>query len=188
MKPTLLLVAAGLAVAQNGGYFPGEPDCAIPCLTSAISKAGCALSDISCQCGPTQSVIGMNAAGCLTGACSADELQQALSAGLAVCSSFSAGDLTITSTAAPTTGTASSSASISITSPPSSTPSSTATGDSTSTAIPTSLASTETLTRTDSTPSASLSSIIASQSSAAGAPARVAGGFLAGLVGIVAAL
>ncbi|KAK9781549.1 hypothetical protein SCAR479_01420 [Seiridium cardinale] len=114
MKSILLLTGVTIGAAQ---YFPGQPSCAIPCLTSAITQAGCNLNDIACPCGPTQAAIGAAAAGCLIGACNATELAQAQSAGSAVCSSLSAGELTISSTAA---GSATSTGSISITSAPSS--------------------------------------------------------------------
>ncbi|KAK9419440.1 hypothetical protein SUNI508_07415 [Seiridium unicorne] len=114
MKSILLLTGVTIGAAQ---YFPGQPSCAIPCLTSAIAQAGCNLNDIACPCGPTQAAIGAAAAGCLIGACNATELAQAQSAGSAVCSSLSAGELTISSTA---TGSATSTGSMSITSAPSS--------------------------------------------------------------------
>ncbi|KAH6646853.1 hypothetical protein BKA67DRAFT_488346, partial [Truncatella angustata] len=89
MKSTLILTGAALAAAQ---YFPGQPSCATPCLSVAITQVGCQLNDISCQCGPTQASIGSAALGCLLSACTnPSDLFAAQSAGSAVCSSFSAG-------------------------------------------------------------------------------------------------
>lgn len=61
------------------------------CLISAISAAGCAATDVACQCGPTQTAIGAAAAPCLLKACTQpSDLIQAQSAGAAQCSKFSA--------------------------------------------------------------------------------------------------
>ncbi|KAI0125143.1 hypothetical protein BJ170DRAFT_490526 [Xylariales sp. AK1849] len=167
MKSFFVLAVATVIAAQDGGYFPGEPSCAIPCLTSAISKAGCPLSDISCQCGPTQTAIAANVAGCLISNCGAGDLAQAQSAGLAVCSSLSAGKLTITSTAA-STGSATESGSMSITRGPSTTGS-----------------GSESLTVTESG-----HTIINETVGGTGTDtvAKVVGGILVGALGIVAAL
>ncbi|KAM7205287.1 hypothetical protein V8F33_001118 [Rhypophila sp. PSN 637] len=86
---TIVLALVGAVMAQN---MEGQPACATSCLISAISAAGCAPSDVGCQCGPTQSVIGASAAGCLLKACTANpaDLIQAQSAGSAQCSKYSA--------------------------------------------------------------------------------------------------
>ncbi|KAI1505937.1 hypothetical protein F5X99DRAFT_404483 [Biscogniauxia marginata] len=57
MKPTLLLLTAVLAIAQDPGYFRGQPSCAVSCLTSTITASGCQLNDVTCQRGPIQSDI-----------------------------------------------------------------------------------------------------------------------------------
>ncbi|KAK8072574.1 hypothetical protein PG996_005922 [Apiospora saccharicola] len=102
MKAVLILASAALVAAQ--GYFVGEPDCAIPCLTDAISKVGCAAGDISCQCSPaTQSALVPLVAPCLTSKCSSKELSQALQAGNDICSSFAAGKLTFSASPMPST-------------------------------------------------------------------------------------
>ncbi|KAI0968836.1 hypothetical protein F4678DRAFT_464024 [Xylaria arbuscula] len=130
MKLFLLTVAAALANAQadSTGYFPGEPSCALPCLSSAITAAGCQLSDIACQCGPTQSVIAEKVGGCILSSCTnPSELGAAVNAGQAVCSSFFAGELPFTSpTSTPAPGSSSEgtkssttgSSSIAVTTPP----------------------------------------------------------------------
>ncbi|KAI0428235.1 hypothetical protein F5Y09DRAFT_7403 [Xylaria sp. FL1042] len=104
MKFLLVAGAAALVSAQadSTGYFPGEPSCALPCLSSAITEAGCALSDIACQCGPTQSVIAANVGGCIFASCpDPTDLGAAVNAGQAVCSSFLAGELSFTSPEGP---------------------------------------------------------------------------------------
>ncbi|KAI0393362.1 hypothetical protein F5Y17DRAFT_458935 [Xylariaceae sp. FL0594] len=100
------MISMGLAALVNAqadstGYFPGEPSCALPCLSSAITAAGCQLSDIACQCGPTQTAIAGKVAGCLLTSCDSKNLSQAMSAGLAVCSSFHAGELSFTNPGGP---------------------------------------------------------------------------------------
>ncbi|KAH8662298.1 hypothetical protein BX600DRAFT_513146 [Xylariales sp. PMI_506] len=187
MKSTLILVSAAVVAAQTG-YFPGEPSCAIPCLTSAISAVGCDLSDVSCQCGPSQTAIGASAATCLLGSCNLTEVAQAQSAGLAVCSSLSAGLLTITS--APTaTGTATSTDTISHS------------GDtliSAGTGTTASATGTKTLTKDESTTTAGTGITVATTSTTsasstaktnaavavAGMPAQIFGGIIAGILGL----
>ncbi|KAK4447480.1 hypothetical protein QBC34DRAFT_467149 [Podospora aff. communis PSN243] len=79
-----------------------------PCLTSAISAAGCAASDLACQCGPTKAIIAANVAGCLITSCTAAaDLAQAQSAGEAVCAGVSATSTAAVSSAS-ATGTSSS--------------------------------------------------------------------------------
>ncbi|KAI1365277.1 hypothetical protein F5Y08DRAFT_186479 [Xylaria arbuscula] len=99
MKLFLIASAAALVHAQadSTGYFPGEPSCALPCLSSAITAAGCALSDIGCQCGPTQTAIAEKVGACIFTACTnPTDLGAAVNAGQAVCSSFFASELPFT--------------------------------------------------------------------------------------------
>ncbi|KAI0475968.1 hypothetical protein GGR56DRAFT_693132 [Xylariaceae sp. FL0804] len=220
MKSVLLLIAAAaLAIAQDTtGYFPGIPSCAIPCLTSAISEAGCQLSDISCQCGPTQTVIAGDAAPCLLSECSAGSLvAQAASAGRAVCSSYRAGLLTfptVTATATATTtttgGSASSSASSGaagggVTSAPASSTSASASSGSSGSVSATggglsgvsatsSSTRTETLGGVTSSAGSALSSLTSSvptgnaAAAGPGAPVMLGAGVIAGFLGAVVAL
>ncbi|KAM0820158.1 hypothetical protein AB5N19_05977 [Seiridium cardinale] len=205
MKSILLLTGVTIGAAQ---YFPGQPSCAIPCLTSAITQAGCNLNDIACPCGPTQAAIGAAAAGCLIGACNATELAQAQSAGSAVCSSLSAGELTISSTAA---GSATSTGSISITSAPSSSSTGSTSGGSeassgsesnslsrsgdtviSATSGTVSVSETKTLGGSVHTATVSSTDGISATGTPNAAPtaaaAKVIGGVLAGMLGVVAAL
>lgn len=107
---TAILALAGAVLAQN---LAGQPPCAVgcpcassdrtpgqpkransslphqtACLVSAISAAGCAASDLGCQCGPTMSVIAASAAPCILASCAVPEAVQAETAGSAVCSSY----------------------------------------------------------------------------------------------------
>ncbi|TGJ81159.1 hypothetical protein E0Z10_g7617 [Xylaria hypoxylon] len=203
----LFLVLGGVALvyaqADSTGYFPGEPSCAIPCLTSAIAAAGCQLSDIGCQCGPTQSVIANKVEGCIFTSCTDPaELGEAANAGLAICSSFLAGELSFTKpeepaqTPTPVPGSSSNSGatntSVILTNPP--TPSATSTGSETSIGSG-SVSVTSEGTHTDtligpSTPvltgslTGSLTSL-PSSSPTTGAATRLGAGVLVGIMGAV---
>ncbi|KAK8008492.1 CFEM domain-containing protein [Apiospora marii] len=207
MKAVLILASAALAAAQ--GYFVGEPDCAIPCLTDAISKVGCAAGDISCQCSPaTQSSLAPIVAPCLTSKCSSKELGQALQAGNDICSSFAAGKLTFS--ASPMPSTAAVTGSMSLMTTPSGTAATTPltqpllsiqtsipSNATASMSMPTSMSITQSAsvpTPTGSGGSGASSTAAASSTSppanaaATQGVAKVVGGVLAGLVGVVVAL
>ncbi|PMD54019.1 uncharacterized protein K444DRAFT_133882 [Hyaloscypha bicolor E] len=142
----------------------------LPSTSISISAAGCAPTDMPCQCGLSAGAVGP----CLTNACNATDLQQALTVGVALCSSYSATHR-VSSTAMP--GNMTSSSVLSTSSKYSNT--------TTVTAKTTSFTSTKT-TRTagsGSTPNPT------STVSKAGAPALVAGiGGVVGMLGLVAAL
>ncbi|KAI0201705.1 hypothetical protein F4808DRAFT_95915 [Astrocystis sublimbata] len=202
MKLFVLLTTAAVVCAQadSTGYFPGEPSCAIPCLTSAITAAGCQLSDIVCQCGPTQSVIANKVGSCILTSCTNPaELGDAINAGQAVCSSFSAGQLSFTQPSSPTptpTSTSSPSNSTSVTSmtmtnPPTPTPNSSETRHMNTTTLHGT--HTDTLIGPGPTTpllSGSLTDILptSSPTGAAANPTRIGAGILAGIAGIVAFL
>ncbi|KAH8886767.1 hypothetical protein GQ53DRAFT_827734 [Thozetella sp. PMI_491] len=182
MKAALFLVGAGIVLAQN---LKGEPACATPCLVSAISKAGCAPSDMACQCGPTQSAIGSYAASCLIAACtSSGELLKAASVGSALCESYLAtatgAKLTTASNATATSkhltsGATSTGASMfgnSTTTRKTSTSSTTAVVPATTTSVATQQATSQTTTSRN----------------GAATPAVLGVGALAGLLGMIAAL
>ncbi|KAI1263760.1 hypothetical protein F5Y18DRAFT_115704 [Xylariaceae sp. FL1019] len=186
MKSSLLVTLSSgalvLADAPSTGYFPGQPSCALPCLSSAISEVKCALSDIGCLCGTKYTAIETMAANCVITGCAPTALAQAQSAGAAVCSSFSAGKLSFT-TPAPSTqpggplqNVSTSSGSMSITSAPGSETSSYET------------TKTETLGGTSSL-SGSLSietTPSSTQTGAAATPAMLGAGMLAGMLAAVA--
>ncbi|KAI0118345.1 hypothetical protein GGR51DRAFT_213019 [Nemania sp. FL0031] len=200
MKSILILSAAALVYAQadSTGYFPGEPSCALPCLSSAITEAGCQLSDIACQCGPTQSVIGSRVAGCILSSCTnPTDIGAAANAGQAVCSSFFAGELSFTQpegpsqTTPPTSGSSTSSPSVTTAVTTLSTPSATGSVSETITS-PASLSSTPGPTHTDTLIDSSLSLLTTTPSSAPAHPVATPGGLgagvLAGIMGAVALL
>ncbi|RQM06638.1 hypothetical protein DH86_00001274 [Scytalidium sp. 3C] len=116
MKSSVILVAAAasLAAAQN---FGNEPACAIPCLSSAIVAAGCALTDEACQCGTGQPAIQTAITPCLLSACNESDLLLAASVGGQLCSVFSASlaAASATTTAAGSSAPKSSAASPSVT-------------------------------------------------------------------------
>ncbi|KAF3015926.1 hypothetical protein E8E14_011508 [Neopestalotiopsis sp. 37M] len=188
MKSAIILVGAAMAVAQN---FSGQPSCATSCLSAAITGAGCALDDSACQCGPTQSAIAASAGVCLLGACPASDLIQAQSAGAAACAAYSA-----------TAGSGSSTGTMSITTAPTTTTTDSSmsntlsrSGDTiigVSTNSSGSATETKTLSGTVQTPSVSNSASVSGTGSTnvapTAAPAKIVGGVLAGLLGVVAAL
>jgi len=167
-----LTLVVSLANAQN---LSGEPPCASTCLVSAISVAGCQPSDVACQCGTGQPAIQTAVTPCLISSCNATDLNLAAQVGLALCSVYSAG---LNST---TTTSASASASVASTS---STPLSTTSTSTTSvTAVTTSVPP-------SSSPAASTSSSAPGPVSSSGAaPGLVAGiGGAVGMLALVAAL
>lgn len=216
MKPFLIVGAAALVYAQadSTGYFPGEPSCALPCLSSAITAAGCQLSDIACQCGPTQSAIAANVGGCILKSCTnPTELGQAVNAGQAVCSSFLAGELSFTQpetqpggpiqTPTPVPGSSSpgTGTSVIMTDPPTPTPtdSSSSSGSGSATTATTGsgfMNITSGITHTDTVivpstllPPTSLTDLpTSSPTGAAASPAIYGAGVLAGIMGAVALL
>ncbi|ETS77808.1 hypothetical protein PFICI_09870 [Pestalotiopsis fici W106-1] len=185
MKSALILVGAALAVAQN---FSGQPSCATSCLSVAITGAGCALDDAACQCGPTQASIAASAAPCLLTACPVTDLSQAQSAGAAACAAYSA-----------SAGSGDSSSGT-ITTGPTATDSLSSTlahsGDTIigiSTNSTGSATDTKTIVGTVQTPSVSNTASVSGTGSTpnlapTAAPAKIVGGVLAGLLGVVAAL
>ncbi|KAB5547234.1 hypothetical protein GE09DRAFT_1224251 [Coniochaeta sp. 2T2.1] len=179
MKAALILAVAGLAVAQN---LSGEPPCATSCLSSAISRAGCALDDQACQCGPTQTAIGGFAAPCLLGACAASDLIIAQSVGAELCSIFSAS--AGTTTTSPGTGTVTTSTT-SDTSPTAATTTTTSSESTTGGSTTTTRSSTSSTSSSSST-STTGASTVSGNLAAAATPAVF--GALAALMGVVAAL
>lgn len=181
MKSAIILAGAALAAAQN---FSGQPSCATSCLSAAITGAGCSLDDAACQCGPTQSAIAASAAPCLLGACPASDLFVAQSAGSAACAAYSAGSTgTITSAASTTTGDMSTTLAHS---------GDTIIGVSTNTTGSGSVSETKTLDGTVATPTVTNTAEVSGTGSTnvapTAAPAKIVGGVLAGLMGVVVAL
>ncbi|KAK0749375.1 hypothetical protein B0T18DRAFT_427501 [Schizothecium vesticola] len=89
MKTAAILLALFAAAGLNAqGLLNGQPACATSCLTSAISAAGCALTDVSCQCGPTITIIASSAIPCLVTACADNDVQGVINAQTAACGGF----------------------------------------------------------------------------------------------------
>ncbi|KAK4124669.1 hypothetical protein N657DRAFT_680610 [Parathielavia appendiculata] len=61
------------------------PACAIPCMISAGSEAGCGILDLNCQCGAAPQIHSL-AAPCVISKCSPDRASQVESVGSAICS------------------------------------------------------------------------------------------------------
>lgn len=87
LTPLAIFVFSTLAVAQN---LSGEPSCAVPCIQSGISAAGCNPTDVGCQCGPAQDSIANVVATCLLSACPASLLSTIIAVGTSLCSEYSA--------------------------------------------------------------------------------------------------
>lgn len=177
MKLSILAVAAvvSLATAQN---LSGEPACATACLVSAISVAGCKPTDVACQCGTGQPAIQTAVTPCLVSNCNATDLNEAAQVGFALCSVYSAGLNSTTTT--------SGNSSVASTSSPLSTSTTSVTAVTTS--VPLSSSSHATTTSASAHGSSS-SSAPASSSSTGAAPGLVAGvGGVVGMMALVAAL
>ncbi|KAI9640051.1 hypothetical protein NHQ30_011615 [Ciborinia camelliae] len=92
MKFSVIVLTAA-ATFVSAVEFPGQPACASPCISQAISEGtNCNIEDVGCQCessnidGITNAVIP-----CILSACTGSgELQQASQAGPSQCSLFSA--------------------------------------------------------------------------------------------------
>jgi len=87
LTPLAIFVFSTLAVAQNLG---AEPSCAVPCIQSGISAAGCNPTDVACQCGPAQKSIAVVVATCLPVACPATLINEIIAIGTSLCSEYSA--------------------------------------------------------------------------------------------------
>jgi hypothetical protein len=89
MKSTTLALA--LSVLANAENFGPEPSCVIPCISAGVSAAGCAPSDVGCQCGPAQAKISPVVAACVVTACPASLIPEIASIGYSLCAQYSAG-------------------------------------------------------------------------------------------------
>jgi hypothetical protein len=77
MKSSPIFVAAFLAsvaYSQTIAELTAElPTCAFDCLETAVTGAGCGITDSSCQCGPEMAAISKVALPCILKACSTAE-------------------------------------------------------------------------------------------------------------------
>lgn len=62
-----------------------------PCLSTALSAIGCAVTDLACACGPVQGDFPPEAVACIVAGCQVSDLNTALTAIQSVCSVYSAG-------------------------------------------------------------------------------------------------
>ncbi|KAF3036150.1 hypothetical protein E8E12_001937 [Didymella heteroderae] len=62
------------------------PNCAIPCLVSAIPGSGCGVTDVTCQCTTGQSAITSSLESCLPSKCSSEDLAKVAPALAGLCS------------------------------------------------------------------------------------------------------
>ncbi|KAF3051025.1 hypothetical protein E8E11_007285 [Didymella keratinophila] len=62
------------------------PNCAVPCLVSAIPGSGCSVTDVTCQCTTGQSAITSSLESCLPSKCSTDDLAKVAPALAGLCS------------------------------------------------------------------------------------------------------
>ncbi|KAB8298808.1 hypothetical protein EYC80_000978 [Monilinia laxa] len=136
MKFPILNLAAAVTLV-SAVEFAGQPACASPCISQAISQGtNCDIEDIGCQCDPAN-LAGISTAviPCIITACTgAGELQQASEAGPSQCSIFSAqGTTTAGTTSTSSVESTSESSSASPASTTSSGPTSTTSSSTTST-------------------------------------------------------
>ncbi len=73
-KTLFVAALAGFVAAQDINTLISEiPSCALTCLLTGASDAGCGTSDYACQCS-NQSTIQTSAEPCLTKACSTSDI------------------------------------------------------------------------------------------------------------------
>ncbi|QSZ32458.1 hypothetical protein DSL72_002032 [Monilinia vaccinii-corymbosi] len=192
MKFSILALAAA-ATFVTAIEFPGQPACASPCLSQAISKGtNCNIEDVACQCNPANGPgLSINAIPCLLSACTgAGELSQASKAGPSLCSIFAAQGSTSAGTTSASSSAESTSASQSSSAAPASTtssgPASTSSKSETGTSAPTTTSSPSNGTVTTSSPKSSTAGEVTqnvAHSVGVGVGAMV--GLLAGVVAVL---
>jgi hypothetical protein len=181
MKFSTLALAAAVSSA-SAQFLSGQPSCAVPCLSTAISSAGCQETDIACQCGSGQAAIASIVAPCLISACDASDLNTAESVGLGQCSAYSASLTASTSSPATVSSPSPSSA------PTPTTATSTTSVTAVTTSVPpsTSAASTSTPASSSSTAKTSAPTPVSSSGAAPGLVADIGGAM--GILAFIAAL
>jgi hypothetical protein len=77
MKFSFAAVASLLASVAYSQTIASEvaqiPSCALSCLTTAITGAGCGLTDYACQCGSSKDAITKAATPCVVSSCSTSD-------------------------------------------------------------------------------------------------------------------
>ncbi|KAJ4386502.1 hypothetical protein N0V93_009399 [Gnomoniopsis smithogilvyi] len=178
MKSAFFIAAAsaGLVAAQN---LTGEPDCAVPCLSTAIAAVCTPASDQGCACA-SQGAIGQSALTCLLSNCNGTELGQAQSAGAQLCVDYSA-----TATGVASTSASSSNATTPMTTGTTTGSGATATGATTTSGRTTSGSSSTSSTATGSSASATSSAGANGLNGVVAAQAGLLGALLAGVAAVL---
>ncbi|ESZ94477.1 hypothetical protein SBOR_5125 [Sclerotinia borealis F-4128] len=187
MKFSIIALAAA-ATTVSAAEFPGQPACASPCISQAITQGSpCNIEDVGCQCDASNRA-GISTAiiPCILSACTgAGELQQASEAGPSRCSLFSAGALATSATSSSASESSTESSSASPASTTSSGPAST-TGTEASTTAPATTSRAGNGTITTGTPSSTAAQV--TQNAAQSVGFAGVGAMVGLLAGVVAAL
>ncbi|ESZ98479.1 hypothetical protein SBOR_1141 [Sclerotinia borealis F-4128] len=89
MQFTYAAISALLASVAYSQSVASEmaklPSCALICLSTAISSAGCSFADHACQCGPAKDDITKSATPCIASSCSATDSMTASNVAAQVC-------------------------------------------------------------------------------------------------------
>ncbi|KAF2758012.1 hypothetical protein EJ05DRAFT_374171 [Pseudovirgaria hyperparasitica] len=88
MKATFVLAA--LAVAVAGQTTADIPSCALQCLATSITGAGCSVEDQACSCEKTDAIT-TTATPCVLAACSIDDALKTQQVTQAICANLSNG-------------------------------------------------------------------------------------------------
>jgi len=89
MKFSVAVAAAVLPLLVVAQDIPGVPECAQPCLATAIEGSDCGADDQTCQCSESgRAAIQEAASRCVLENCTSDEVQQALAAAEEACSNL----------------------------------------------------------------------------------------------------
>ncbi|TGO90307.1 hypothetical protein BPOR_0070g00180 [Botrytis porri] len=77
MQFTYAAISALLASVAYSQSIASEvaqlPSCALACLSTASSGAGCSIADFACQCGDAKDAITKSATSCIAAGCSASD-------------------------------------------------------------------------------------------------------------------
>lgn len=71
---TLVLALRGTQAHGVYSLIAALPSCSLACLSSALADAGCALGDISCNCGTQRTLVQGFARPCIEAACTEVEV------------------------------------------------------------------------------------------------------------------
>ncbi|TGO09131.1 hypothetical protein BTUL_0178g00170 [Botrytis tulipae] len=115
MQFTYAAISALLASVAYSQSIASEvaqlPSCALACLSTASSGAGCSITDFACQCGDAKNAITKAATPCIAAGCSASDTLTAQKVATEICALQAAGGSSGSSAAASSTQASSSSTS-----------------------------------------------------------------------------